>query len=179
MEEQKIRDFHTRFRDKMPLKDEADIEYMKSKLYKLVETFVDEFFMIFIKIPPNNVLDASFFLLARVIDDLDLNDVDDFLSRLGCSILAVVNRMGGTLKVSHGFFVEQFKTCFEMRALSFTIYSSEHSEYFLNCLKSSGISHDVSVYMLECAIEWAEEKMRGSLLAKEVLLPLKFKQPLK
>lgn len=197
MEERKIRYYHTRFNERLPLKGEADIEYIKSKNYFLVEKFIEEYFSFEKNVFPNVVLDRSFAALASGIDEFDFSDMDDFQKGLSFLVIASVNLMGGRLKVSEDFFVEQFINSFGMRTVSFTVYTMDHSDFILNGLKSVGISLDESIDLLEAAMDSAEAmveysyseksyinslvnelvklaKGKGILLTKQILLPQEF-----
>lgn len=156
MEERKIKNYYSRFTERLPLKGDTDIEYIKAKYYLLVEKFIEEYFSMEENISPVAVLDESFKVLANGDDDLDLGDFYDFQLGLCCLIIASINKIGGRLKVSVDFFADQFINSFRKRAVSFSLYTDDASEFILSGLNSVGISQDESIDLLEKAIDWAE-----------------------
>lgn len=197
MAKRKIKHYHTRFSERLPVKGKTNIENIKSKYYHLVEKFIEEYFSMEEEISPKVVLDTTFALLVNGIDDFDLGNLEEFQKALSCSVLAYVYMKGGKLKVSEHFFVDQFVNAFAMRAYSFTLYADDASEFILSGLKSVGISQNESIDLLEGAMDSAEAiveysyseksyinslveelvklaKSRDLLLTKQILLPPEF-----
>jgi hypothetical protein len=199
MGKREIKDFHSRFTEMLSLKDDTNVERVKSKYFYLVEKFIEEYFICENEISTKEILDKGFKVLESGIDSLDLRNIDDFHTGVSALIIASINQKGGRLKVSVGFFAEQLINSFAMRAISFDAYTHRHGKFILKGLRSVGISHNDSIDLFENAMDSAEAnekysfsektyiknlinaliklgKEKGVLLKKKLLLPEKFKQ---
>jgi hypothetical protein len=145
-----------RISQRLPIKDDADIEYCKERMFWIIDRFKEEFFRNAIQFETDSILDLMFIIIKKECADSEYFEFDEFVVLLASTMKLVVEKFGCKLKVSLFFFVTVFRTIVDSRYLHQRASIMYYQNFFVTALVNVGIEISEVPAILEKSMEWAE-----------------------
>lgn len=143
-----------RLEERIPIRGEKDVEYVKERFFWIVDKFKKEFYENGNQLETDSILDKIFILLDE--DDWGVNDFDRLIIGIGFLMNVIINKMGGKLKVSEDFLISQFNNMVKLRWILQTSFVRHHLNFFATTLMKAGIEVSEIPALIEKSMEWAE-----------------------
>lgn len=148
-----------RISQRLPIKDNTDIEYCKERMFWIIDKFKEEFFRNAIQFETDRILDSMFILIKKECEeceDSECFEFDDFVVLCASTMKVVVEKFGCKLKVSLFFFVTVFRTIVDFRYLHQRASIMYYQNFFVAALVNVGIEISEVPAIIEKSMEWAE-----------------------
>jgi hypothetical protein len=158
---------HYRISKRLPLKTDEDRMYIKERFYWIVDPFKNQLFTSDNEILTDALFEQMFSVLEQGIPSLNLSNVYEFISGMGCSMVRAGGKLGMNLTVTYMFFSTLFYRIVDQRFHHQSAYISERIPYLCGVLEHAGIEKIKAHKIVEAGVIHSETSTKFFLPIEE------------
>lgn len=152
---------------RLPLKTHEDRVYTKERFYWIVDAFKNQLFTSANEILTDVLFEKMFTVLEQGIHPLNLSNVYEFISGIGCSMVRAGDKLGMNLTVTYPFFSSLFYRIVDQRFHRQSVYISERIPYLCGVLERAGIEQIKAHKIIEAGLIYSETSTKFFLPIEE------------